>query len=235
DPIEESWVELAYAEPARFSFRKPTESGTFVFEGVPVKAELRLTYGADGYAEHDETLTLERDTVREIPLEPLASIRGRVLGPAGEPVTAYAIRAVNEDDPVRLPPQKEVEDSAGRFDIWPIQPAGRHTLEIRADGYALKRLENVIVEEGRRIDVGDLRLEPGHTVEGYASGPDGTGAEGARVWLAPRSGGAQRNPLVDERSFADQADGAGRYSVTGLSPGFFIANAQHPDYAPWSS
>jgi hypothetical protein len=127
-----------------------------------------------------------------------------------------------------------VDDAGGRFFIWPVEPVGPHTLEILADGFEVKRQPDVLVGERRSVDVGDVHLELGHTVEGLATRPDGSPAEGGRVWLTPRSGTTSAISETDGRFFSGWADRDGRYAITGLSSGFFIVNAQHPEYAPWS-
>ena len=234
-PIENSWIELAYSEPVKHSYRQVFGDGAFRFEGLPSEIEIRLTAGADGFDALDETLTLDSDTEQEITLAPVASVRGRVLGPDGEPVSQFALRMVNQDVQVQPPSEQDVDAADGRFFVWPIETVGRHTIEIFAAGFKVKSFPDVIVEEQRGVDVGDIHLELGHTVEGFAARPDGSPAEGGRVWLAPRSGATTANSVTDERSFAGWADRDGRYTITGLSPGFFIANAQHPEFAPWSS
>jgi len=230
-----SWVELAYSEPIKYSYRRTTNDGTFRFEGLPTDVELRLTSGAEGFDTVNEKFKLRRNAEREITLTPLASIRGRVLEPGGEPVTQFAVRAINEDTEVRVLAKEDVNDPDGRFFLWPIEPLGRHTLEIVADGFAVRRVPDLVVEEFRSVEVGDVHLESGHLLEGFAARPDGSPAEGGRVWLVPRSRMMDGNPAADERSYTAWADRDGRYTITGMSPGFFVVNAQHPEYSPWSS
>ncbi|MEE8411687.1 MAG: carboxypeptidase-like regulatory domain-containing protein, partial [Acidobacteriota bacterium] len=232
NPVEESWVELVYLEPVKFDHRKKTEDGAFRFEGVPPKVEVRLTSGADGFDVFDETLAFDRDTEMEISLTRFASIRGRILKPDGEPATRFVVHALSQDNEERLlPAMQEVDSVDGRFFLWPIEPTGRQTLEVLADGFKLLLLPDVIVNEQQGVDVGDVYLELGHTLEGLATRPDGSAAEGSHVWVTPRS---SRNLTDYAESFGSRTNRDGRYAITGLSPGFFVVNAQHPEFAPWS-
>ena len=231
NPVEESWVELAYVEPVKFSHRRQTEDGEFRFEGVPPEVEVRLTSGADGFDVFDETLTFDRDTEMELALTRFASVRGRILKPDGNPATRFVVHAVSQDDEGRFPAKQEVDSADGRFFLWPIEPVGRQTLEVLAGGFKLLQLPDVIVKEQQSVDVGDVYLELGHTLEGLATRPDGSPAEGSRVWVTPRS---SRNFADYAESFGSRTKRDGRYAITGLSPGFLVVNAQHPEFAPWS-
>ncbi|NIM01327.1 MAG: hypothetical protein GTN89_10890 [Acidobacteria bacterium] len=228
--VPSSWIEVGYTVPVKAEHRIETGDGEFEFDGLPANSEIRLSAGGDGFDVFEETLTLDRDAEWNIALTPLASIAGRVLDPEGNAVSRFEVEASYQDGPQNVPATSEVDDAEGRFSLWPIEPAGRHTLEIRADGYRVARFPDVIVEEHRSVDVGDIHLEPGHRVEGLATRPDGAPAVGSRIWLAPRSSASAGN---DDRSFDARTDVEGRFVIAGLSAGFFVATAQHPEFAPW--
>lgn len=231
------WIEIGYQEPVKFRYRASTADG-FRLDGLPPGVEILVRAGAPGYDGFEDTWTLRQDTRQEIVLDPLGSVSGRVLQSAGEPMTGFTVRAVLEGSTSRTHPQKEVESPDGRFMVWPIRDAGIYSVEIAANGYRVLSVADVPIGEREAVDLGELRLELGHTVAGTAAQPDGSPAAGARVWIAPRAREGNRGGswgyTVRPEGFVAQTGGDGRYAISGLEPGFFVMNGLHPDYAPWS-
>ena len=236
--IDAAAVQIDYGHPERVSETAEVESGAFVLHGVPLNVDVRLRAGGPGFETFDETISLEADIQKEIVLVPHSSLTGRILTGDDQPVRQFTITS---DESFRLSrlehggqdgPRSYVNVNTssedGSFTISPLRP-GPLSITIEVDGRVPRSIPDLIVEEHRSTDIGDVYLELGHTLNGQTTRPDGSPAEGSRVWLSERTDSSTGKSLGGKQSNRD-----GRYQITGLQPGYFWVYAQHPDYAPWS-
>jgi hypothetical protein len=109
-----------------------------------------------GVRARDGELVLEPDPA----LEPTVRLRGRVLGPGGEPFAGARLAPVN---PALFYPPATTTDASGRFEFGPL-PAGEWSIHGTAPGFPSLRSASARVATGATWDFGDLQLERGGTV-----------------------------------------------------------------------
>lgn len=167
--------------------------GRFLIVQVPDISDLYLVARAEGYAPVVERISVPREDI-EVVLGPGAVLLGRVVDGNEEPVLGARVRAFPEFE-VRgqmPPPRRRVGDAAetdyhaatddeGRFWI-PLLPSGDFTLQVDAEASASRLLPGVEIPEAETtVDLGDILLEAGATLEGWVTDDQGRPVSGARV------------------------------------------------------
>ncbi len=138
----------------------------------------------------------ERESVSAEP-EPLAATEstadtaprytGRVLDAAtGEPVQSFRVYLLPEQDysSVQPPTTRRFESTDGTFRADDL-PAGRYSISVSADGYALWRGPELIDFDADNPEL-EVRLERGRTLRGYALDAR-SGAPIANAWVVSES------------------------------------------------
>jgi protocatechuate 3,4-dioxygenase beta subunit len=82
-----------------------------------------------------------------------------------------------------------VSDDEGRFEIRGI-PTGKFDLEASRKGYARRTLPGIeLRDDGPAVDVGEIALPLGETLEGYVRDADGQPIEGVEIFASESGGG----------------------------------------------
>jgi len=153
------------------------------------------------------------DVTFEAPPDPsalLASLKGQVLAPDGEPPEdCVATLWLRVDGKLQTGPGRSGPCVDGELSYDDLQP-GTYLLEVGVEG-ASRYARNIDLVEGDRQDLGVSQLSPGGVLEVQAVGPDGRGLPGARIWLG--------NWLVT-------SDVEGRFRFVGASAGELRVRAQ---------
>ncbi|MBE4752341.1 carboxypeptidase regulatory-like domain-containing protein [Corallococcus sp. ZKHCc1 1396] len=125
-------------------------------------------------------------------------ITGRLVKPNGAPLTRFELN----EEPVR--------DPRGAFTVFVDKPGLQH-LTFQASGHALTQRE-VRVPAGRDVDLGEVRIEAGHTVRGRVV-DDATGEplEGVDISLSL--------PLAELKAAAEEESGE-KYDIYDVHGGF---------------
>lgn len=144
-----------------------------------------------------------------------ATIHGRVLLDA-RPVTSFEILASRADGAAWGPHTIVARD--GAFTISEIE-SGEWEIFVRGEGFA-GHVPKQSVAVGETVDVGDINVHHGFTVQGAVYGDDGQPLPGATVTL---TGGTGRNQLTrtDERGryrFQDVESSSPSHSIQALRP-----------------
>ncbi len=151
-----------------------------------------------------------------------ATVRGRVLGPDGEPVEGAKVAAALPGILGRAigSVREGTSDADGRYELPHVVPG---KLEVRAekDGFttASARPEQALAEGEVREGL-DLALERGRVLAGVVRYPDGAPAEGAKVEAGPdlaRLGQMGGMSLATAGRGSAEADAEGRFEIGGLS------------------
>lgn len=159
--------------------------GTFAIPGL---APDRLALYSCGPGYHPETVTVHfLDEPVRLTVRPAATLRGRVLGPDGEPLTGaslYARRAgsiSNDGFEVWTPcPENDeaVSDARGRFVVGPLAP-GWYDLLADARGMKQAILPMLRTAAGEPGDEAEIRLEAGGILSGRVLDEAGAPIAGA--------------------------------------------------------
>jgi protocatechuate 3,4-dioxygenase beta subunit len=176
----------------------------------------RGTAAAVDAAEPDAPLSLMR----------AAGCRGRVTAPDGRPVPGARVVATPLPN---APPRKSFHadgaearaatDPAGRFELGSLRPGIAYAIEVRADGWAPKRLPGARLREGAPADLGAIVLAREVRIEGRIVDRGGRAIAGATV----RREGAK----------AVVSDARGRFAIRELGSGEEIdLLVDHPAYLP---
>jgi hypothetical protein len=139
---------------------------------------------------------------------PTASVRGRVLDTAGDPIpgarVATGARPVWTDatGSFHVPEARVIEAQR------PMDPSFV-PLQVTADGFLTTASVKVPANPGDEVTAKDITLSVGFTATGIVVGPGGKPAPFARVWLQGSEG---------SEGAGTAADGGGRFSLSG-APG----------------
>ena len=212
--------ELAYSQPADKMY--------FAIEarGMAPKAFLGIPTGA------------ERQTFR---LSDGATVRGRLVQ-NGKPVAGAEVGLASQQRPngagydeVRLGTQED-----GTFVFTNVPPGEDWYVYAKmasiASRGAARYLETATKDDGQEIDVGDIRIQPGHRLRGTVLLSDGkTIPPGTRVFLAPgcaictvKDGVFSYFSLRDAQTTVAGPDGA--FEFTGLADGPYQVTASVKGY-----
>lgn len=156
----------------------------------------RLTFQAKGYADEyvENIVVTENDTVTDInvPLAKAGSVIGQVIDArTSEPIAEVPVRLF-------LPvvyqagqgPTEEVfvrgsrTDERGNFVIEKVA-FGTYRLNIYHQNYLLRNIEGIELHQAGSLDVGQIALDAGGTVEGYVTDELGNPLQGYIVDIAP--------------------------------------------------
>lgn len=154
--------------------------------------------------------------VGEIPLLPAAGVIGQVVdGQTGAPVAQARVELAQAGPMGRASQHSAQTDAEGRFRFTAVG-AGQYTLKAAAADYAPASVPNLLAEAGRTVDVGQVRLGRGFSMQGVVVDAAGKGVAGASVALRERGTGA---------SFGWEMPGEDLgTATTGSNGGFSIAN-----------
>ena len=234
--------------PGSIGTEQPTEGdGSFLIEGVLAGAAYLLqALGPSGLGPRLSDVTAPAADL-ELTVGGSGQVRGQVVdAESGRGVTDFEVRYQPDATGGMMrfafrggqgrgpyePRSFHAEDGAFVLDDV---PAGRWTVEVRAEGYQNGSASGVVVEEGGVVEGVDVRLSRGHVLSGQVveartgrplldatvqAELSGGGGRGGR----PRFGG-------DREDFSASTDAEGRFEITGLAPGTWSVTASHPDWS----
>ncbi len=184
----------------------------------------------EGYVPAYVPLALEGDGGRlqyRLVLQPGAALAGLVTeNLTGRPIAGARVRVrdAQEDVPglryARGIPQEVCSDASGEFHLSTVSPLGLFTLEVFAPDYLPRR------ENGKKLSDCPIHLvlNRGGRVAGVVVEKDtGRPVPGAQVY-------AMNDWRIAEQS---ESDGAGRFTLEGLSPGTYRLLARKGEWINW--
>jgi hypothetical protein len=184
---------------------------------LPVRHDGLLLVTAEGCAPQVKAVKLlalpEGGLVLRLPRESV--VRGRALGPAGEPAPGLVVSALpwrGDLEPVGFL-ASALTDDAGRFELRGLA-AGDWALRAERAPWGSARLGLALAAAEQQE--AELRFEPGGTVAGRVHDARGTPRAGITVLVGPISG---RGPRT-------LSDADGRFTLAGLPPGPTILSAR---------
>lgn len=185
--------------------------GTFQVAGIRTFESLRAR--APGHAP-SETIRVEAEHAAPLVLRftlqgPGGEIRGRVIGPDGEPVAGATVHVTEATDTGVW----QRTDAAGRFEISGLAP-GEARVDVRRTPLVPWR-GDLLVVPGPGAEVA-VRLEAGGTLLGTVRDSHGRPIAQVGVSARPATGG----PGVSTWTRSD-----GTYRLVGLAPGSHLASA----------
>mgnify|MGYP001359264062 CR=1 FL=1 len=141
------------------------ENGEFFMEGLTPGRSYALAASADDRATKGPTKVKAPATGVTLKLQPLPSVKGRVLDETGKPMAVFTVDG------------KEFHSPDGRFTIGrEPDPEGKLYLNVDADGY-----ETLVVDTKYAADLGDLQLKKAPVVRGVVLDATGQPVSGADV------------------------------------------------------
>jgi len=175
--------------------------GSFAILGLPPGA-VELYACGNGYV-HDIRTVWYRDEPVHLELRSAATLRGRILGPDGEPVAGADVyprevpMILLEDDcifssfPESSPPcpsaRSATSDADGHFELASLLP-GRYRFDISADGLTTDELYPMQLSEGDVVEGLEIRLRSTGSREGRLIDPAGAPPDSANVTLSDEEG-----------------------------------------------
>jgi protocatechuate 3,4-dioxygenase beta subunit len=197
--------------------------GRFTVRGTSVRAEMRVTASAPGFAERGVVLQVSGpgacDDV-EIVLAASALLRGRVVDERGAPVAGATVSAVSADRAITR------TDAEGRFALDGLPRVGEWlALRVVADGFAAA---NLSLASGRVPDVPlEIVLASGLDLRGRVVDPAGAPVPGTHVFA-----GAEPDDLFTVHGWADDE---GEFTLRGVPRDELAYGAVAEGYAPFTA
>lgn len=187
------------------------EDGTFeVGNLAPGTYELTASHADLGLHETRSVEAPASDV--QIVLPPSGAVRGSVVDArTRRPVTRFTVEVAPLEGSPRASRNVPVEDAGGLFSVDDV-PLGRVKVSVSAEGYATRRVEDVVVSaQGGTADV-DLALEADAPIAGRVSSERGVPV--AEAWIA-----VERDAAEEAESDTVRTDDDGEFELRGLGPG----------------
>ncbi|WP_161605586.1 carboxypeptidase regulatory-like domain-containing protein [Natrialba chahannaoensis] len=200
------WNGLSEDDDGQFNFSVP--EGTYTIQA-----------DSDGYGSVSHgglEVTTGEQTVQNVTLEPAGHFDVTVTDPDGNLIPDANIDMYDPDESIW---QGDVTDENGSATI--SIPDGTYDVEVRADGYAPTRLEDVSVSVGEVVTQ-TIELEVASTIQGTVTDADGNPVDGAEVFA--HDDGYQHVEF-------DETDADGEYSVV-VPEGEYTLRIDADGYGP---
>jgi hypothetical protein len=198
--------------------------GSFAFEGIAEADKVTVTADAEGFLRRQQEIAFSGEDVSGIwiELERSPSIRGRVVGPAGEPVAGIAI----EGCPNEIRGQCFARATSGADGSFKIDVVSGTVLFAKAAGYAIGWTLAVEDEE----NVIQLQALSAPTTMRILM-PDGEPAAGSRVAFVADTGVSISSFVFFQHTimngFENRSGADGSFPVANLPPGVYQVFTSH--------
>jgi hypothetical protein len=116
----------------------------------------------------------------KVTLEESGRVVGKVVGPEGEGIDAFALIIANYTEALESEASSPFASTGGEFVLTDV-PKGRYAIALVADGFEPKLVEGVDVRPDGTADLGLLRLKRGALLRGRVVDAQGHGLGGAHV------------------------------------------------------
>jgi large repetitive protein len=197
--------------------------GAFAVHGVAPSEYRVMARHADLAPALSAPVSVDRDGEARVDLVMAspAEIRGRLVIAAEKPVPGVVLVREIAGAVVPASLQADLVAEAGADGVFRLPTApGAQVLEVRAPGYAPRRLDADASSMGAATDLGDITLEAGIAIHGHVRDGAGRPVENALV-----------STSSDETyaSYTARTDAAGAFVVAGLpAPGLYLLAAAAP-------
>ncbi len=228
-------TETTMAMPDTLTRVKGSSNGSFSLS-CPNHGEYVVEAQAKGHApsfsEAFEIVYGQELTGIVVQLKAGGILRGRVVDANGKGIAGARIKSHDteySDDPFwrSLPAfpsqatEMEVRSSAsGDFELSGLA-AATYQIDVRHAKYAQTIRTKIVVTDGELVEIPDVQLASGATVQGAVYGPSGKGLAGAMVQL-------QLEASADDFAvnLSSRTDSQGRYTFEHVPPGSYNIHAQ---------
>lgn len=237
-PLRFARVSPVLAPPDEARSVRTTKEGTFEIRGLP-SGEADLRVAAQGWWSRTVRTAALVDGVTtdvgEVALKarpaPNDGIEVKVLDPAGRPVANAKVAATTMTFGLYVTmgaamagipdviTREGVTDDLGVARFQPI-PAEKYDVVVRAPGFMLEAVENVVVAAGRVEHVA-VTLRPGLSIQGTVVDVEGSPVAGAYVTGLTQS--------TFRQAAAVQTDASGSFTLDGLQAGSYWLFAGHDE------
>jgi protocatechuate 3,4-dioxygenase beta subunit len=171
-------------------------NGSYVVDGVPAEAKVRVTASREGFVEaQTEEFEVGKVGISKAPDVRLlsgASVTVQVLGPDGQgvPGARVKVEVARSDGMSRTDFDSIMDGQSGKADVRtgpggaadvPLLPPGKATFHVTAEGFAPAGAHLTLVEEAAPAEPLVVRVKPGLTLAGRVVDGDGRPIEGASV------------------------------------------------------
>ena len=220
-----------------FANTKAGAAGSYHFAGLPAPSRLVVLATAEGFLPWQEEVVLDGEGLElEVELSRGSHLRGWVVASDGTAVggawlSAEAVRqewdeaVTGRAADLGLGLRRVKTDPEGVFDLGPL-PEGRYRVQA-LDGTSAASIPQVVDLGADGLDGLVVELGSAGQLSGRVLDAEGRPVAGARIagWL---EGGFGRH-LSNHREI-EPTDGAGRFEVPEVAPGFYQVRAFHSSY-----
>jgi hypothetical protein len=211
-PLPDARVELE--GPGRYNTRTDAE-GVYRFLEVE-RGEYMLRASSPGYASAEQSLTIDADTARDVPLQSASSpspspssdppryrLYGRIVDRLDGSVSGARVELVSGPDAG----VSVLATNPARYE-FPNLRAGTYQIRVSREGYQTRDVQqNLAADTELNIRLDAAPLLPPYTFTGMVRDSRRNAVGGAEVWLYSNS-----SP-IDDRRGTGFTDGSGRYTI----------------------
>jgi protocatechuate 3,4-dioxygenase beta subunit len=216
------------------------EDGNFALPGWTGRGATEIVATAAGYGRQKHVVG-EREVV-DFALRAGDTVTGRLVTPAGKPVGGALVAAVGSQHDGTVQTSSfghTISEPSGRFSVADLRRDLPHTLIVAAEGHG-RTLYDFDPHAGAAgtIDLGDVIVHDGHSIEGVVVDADGEPMPRLMVIVqganSDRGKLRSRAPTVDHfygNSEDRYTDDQGRFRFPDLAPGTYLVKVR-PHGAP---
>lgn len=220
-----------YSQGAKELRTSSAADGTFKVENILSNDLVELTVDHKDFGSYsDENVSADASDL-EIVLKEYGRLRGMVFDSNRIVLPSFVVEPQEPEDSRdarKKLKQQSFSSSDGAFEYTGV-PGGLYTIAIRAPKCAAVIIQNVTVEEGKTLDLGEITLTPDGIVSGTViDSRSGAPLPGARVKIV--QGLTRFKKDAGSTATEQQTDDRGGFDFSGLKGGNLTLRVSHPGY-----
>ena len=225
-------------------FVETDSDGRYSIPGVRERSHVEIHVEAKGYGRGTRQIPVssvpsEEELIADVELAPGDVVIGTLIGPEGTPVAGAAVHTIasTHREFQMVEARRGISGSDGTFRIEDLHPDMPHSMVVMVPRYGryLLDFDGEFADADRVIDLGEIVLPVGQSIEGVLVDENGEPYAGEQITLAgsnfdrrERIGGGKQTLGFYGSTEERRTDDLGRFRFPDLAPGSYEIRVRMP-------